>query len=99
MRDTIVRFLTLNVQSEIPYIYVAMACVWVVMVVAAGFSLRSQTFRARWKFAWMALILILPLVGMSLYAIFCIFRSDFSVLNQLGFFRKKDLQRYGAGSS
>jgi len=94
MKEVIIRFATLNVQNVISYVYVAIFVVWLTMVLSALMSLRSQEIAFRWKLIWAALIIVLPIVGMAGYAIFCLVRADYPTLHQMGLFRKNP-ERYG----
>jgi hypothetical protein len=88
MKDAILRFATLNAENVIPYVYIGMAVVWIIMVATAFFSLRAQPIGAGAKMVWALLIVLLPIVGMTLYCLRCLLRADYPLLEQLGFFGK-----------
>jgi len=95
MKEVIIRFATLNVQNVISYVYVAIVAVWLTMVLSAMMSLRSQELAFRWKLIWALAIVLLPILGMAAYVIFCLVRAEYPTLHQMGFFRKQR-EYYGA---
>lgn len=78
MLQVLIRFLTFNVISEHPAVYWGLALVWVVLLFAALSSVRSLSIPAGAKAGWFALILLLPLAGLGLYALRCLVRADWS---------------------
>jgi Phospholipase_D-nuclease N-terminal len=80
MRETIIRFLTLNPLNEHPLVYWGLGFIWVILILNCLASLRQQPtgYKARWT--WFALILFLPIIGMGLYLMRCLVTADYSFL-------------------
>jgi hypothetical protein len=80
MRDTIIRFLTVNPLNEHPLVYWGLAVVWVVMILNCIASLRQQEMSIPARWLWFLVILLLPILGMALYLIRCLMTADYSFL-------------------
>ena len=80
------RFATLNAQNVIPYVYVAISVVWLVMLATAVTSLRQQQISRGAKVVWLLLIVLLPVLGLGLYCLRCLIRAEYPLLQQLGVF-------------
>jgi hypothetical protein len=80
MLQVAIRFLTFDVISEHPVVYWGLAVVWLILLLAAVSSLRSLEISFGAKTAWMLLILLVPLVGLGIYALRCLFLGDWSFL-------------------
>jgi len=78
MLQILTRFLTLNVMSEHPAVYWGLAAVWAILVMASISSLRTLPISKGAKVTWFALILLLPLLGLGIYALRCLFLGDWS---------------------
>jgi len=78
MLQVLIRFLTFNVMSEHPAVYWGLAAVWLILLLASVSSLRSQPLSMGAKLAWFALILFLPLIGLGIYALRCLFTAEWS---------------------
>ena len=89
MKDVVIRFLTLNAQNVIDYVYFALVAVWIVMVMVTLFSIRSQDIGAAAKASWTLMTVFLPIFGIGLYCLRCLWRADYPLLEQLGFTRSK----------
>jgi hypothetical protein len=80
MRETLFRFFTLEPMNANPMILWIMAGIWVLLVVNCITSLRHLTIGVGARWAWLLIIVLLPIVGMTLYLLRCIFRADYSFL-------------------
>lgn len=80
MRDTIIRFLTLDPLNDHPLIYWGMGLVWLALVLNCVGSLRHQTISLTARWIWFFVILLLPIVGMALYLLRCLVKADYSFL-------------------
>jgi hypothetical protein len=78
MLQVLIRFFTFNVMSEHPAVYWGLAAVWLILLLASVSSLRSQPLSMGAKLAWFALILFLPLIGLGIYALRCLFTAEWS---------------------
>lgn len=83
MRDTIIHFLTFNAQASHSAVYLALVLIWLSMLAASIMSLRSLDLKTGNKVVWLCLILFLPIGGMAIYSLFCLFRSDWSFMRIL----------------
>ncbi len=92
MLQILTRFLTFNVMSEHPAVYWGLAAVWLILLMASVSSLRSLPISTNRKVAWFAVIFLLPLFGLGLYAIRCILQGDWSFFKPF-FVRPKTAQK------
>jgi hypothetical protein len=80
MRGIIIRFFTMDILNDHPAVYWGLALIWVILLVAAISSLRSLHVSGKVKAFWLAIILLIPIVGMALYSIRCLIKADWSGL-------------------
>ena len=80
MLQVFLRFLTFNVVSEHWAVYYGLLAVWIILVVAALFSLRSLEIPTGAKVAWLLVILFVPLFGLGFYSLRCLILGDWSFL-------------------
>jgi hypothetical protein len=80
MRETVIRFVTIDPLNEHPLIYWGLAIVWMVLVGNCIASLRVQPISVTARWLWVILIVALPIVGMALYLVRCLLKADFSFL-------------------
>lgn len=80
MRGIITRFFTMDVLNIHPAVYWGLALIWVILLVAAISSLRSLRESGKVKVFWLAIILLIPIVGMAIYCIRCLVKADWSGL-------------------
>lgn len=78
MIEALIRLFTFNVMSEHPAVYWGLAAVWLILLLAAVSSLRSLPISTGAKVAWFVLIFFVPLVGLGIYALRCLFVADWS---------------------
>jgi hypothetical protein len=78
MLQVLIRFFTFNVMSEHPAVYWGLAAVWLILLLAAVSSLRSLPISTGAKVAWFALIFLVPLIGLGIYALRCLIMTDWS---------------------
>ena len=83
MRETIVRFFTIDPLNEHPLIYWTLAAVWLVLIVNCIASLRVQPISISMRWFWIILIVALPIGGMALYLLRCLVKTDYSFLKFL----------------
>lgn len=76
MLQVLIRFLTFNVMSEHPGVYWGLAAVWLILLLAAFSSLRSLPISTAARIAWFGLIFFVPLIGLGIYALRCLFMGD-----------------------
>lgn len=80
MRETLFRFFTFEPMNPQPMVLWIMAGIWLLLVVNCITSLRHLTIGVGARWAWLLIIVLLPIVGMTLYLLRCIFRADYSFL-------------------
>lgn len=83
MQEVILRFLTFEVVTLHPGVYWGLALVWLLLLFAAFASVRSLPIGRLAKVLWFLLILCLPLLGLAIYALRCLFLGDWSFLKPL----------------
>lgn len=83
MRAAIFNFLSLNVLNTHPAVYWALAAVWISLCVSAFHSLQSQEISAGSRALWVGVILFLPIIGLAVYSVFCLFKADWGFLKPL----------------
>lgn len=92
MSDVLTRFFALEALNVIPEVYVALAGIWLWILIVNFFSIASQEIPSWAKLFWLLVVTALPVVGVFLYCLYCLSRADYSYLHQLGLFmpsRKK----------
>lgn len=63
-----------------PMIYWGVAAVWLILLIAGIFSISSYSI-PRWrKLLWAVFILAVPILGLAIYTIRCLFLADWSLL-------------------
>lgn len=80
MRETAIRFFTIDPLNEHPLIYWGLALVWLVLVGNCIASLRVQPISVAARWLWVLLIIALPILGMALYLIRCLFKAEYTFL-------------------
>jgi len=83
MAEVVIRFLTFEVVTVHPMIYLGLAAVWLVLLITALMSVLSLRVGLLAKSLWMLLILTVPVIGLACYALRCLFRGDWSMLKPL----------------
>lgn len=63
-----------------PVVLWIMAGIWGVLVINCIASLRFGPLSQRARWFWFVLIVLLPIVGMTLYLLLCLLRADYSFL-------------------
>ena len=86
MREILIRFLSFEALNLIPEIYFALAAIWILIVATTLASIFSQQIHLTAKLFWVAMVVALPIGGAFFYTIFCLFRADYSYLQQMGLF-------------
>ena len=84
MVEVVVRFLNRDVMNFHPAIPWGIVGVWILLLVSFVSSIRSQekmTLGAKWT--WFLLVFLLPILGLFLYSVRCLFKGDWSFLKPL----------------
>lgn len=84
MRVIITRFLTLSAQNISDEVVWALAFIYFLLVLVTLASVWSSPSGVVQKIIWTMLVLTLPVAGMALYCVRCLFRADYSWLTQMG---------------
>ncbi len=89
MTEFVLNFLRLQVHNATLPVHVVLGMVWLMLLAAGLWSVQSQSHGFLWKFLWSTALIVLPWLGMFLYALRCVLVSDFAFLKPLGFGAKK----------
>lgn len=89
MRAVFIRFFTLNAENVIPEIYLGMAAVYLILLTASLFSIKSLQASSKSKAAWSVVVVLVPVLGMFIYSLRCLVRADFRFLKEFGLFSAK----------
>jgi Ni,Fe-hydrogenase I cytochrome b subunit len=80
MKETIVRFLSLEPLNDHPMVHWGLAFVWLALVLNCVASIRLQPLSQTARWIWFLVILLLPILGMALYLLRCVAKADYSFL-------------------
>lgn len=97
MRNIIINFLSLEVRSIHPAVYWGLAIIWVLVLVSALISVRSLPASGLVKVVWFILILAVPILGLGIYALYCLFSANWEMLKPL--FQNRRLDRQSSPSA
>lgn len=89
MRSVLINFLQLQAQNVEDVILMILAAIYILALLTTLTSVLSRPRGFLFKLAWFVLSVILPFVGMALYACYCISQADRSFFSQLGFSESK----------
>ncbi len=80
MRQIIIDFLLLRAQNSHPMVYLGLAFIYLMMLGSSISSISQESCGRGKKSFYVILVLALPLVGMLVYTLSCIWRADHSAL-------------------
>lgn len=80
MKDVLVRFLTLQPLNEHPIIPWGLLLIWVALVGNCFASIWSQPWGLKTRLVWFFTVLLIPVVGMTVYLSVCLVMADFSFM-------------------
>ena len=89
MRAVFIRFFTLNAENVIPEIYLGMVAVYLILLTASLFSIKSLQASSKSKACWSVIVVLVPVLGMFIYSLRCLVRADFKFLKEFGLFSAK----------
>lgn len=92
MRSIVTNFIQFNILNMNPMVYWGLAVVWLMLLLSAFMSLRSLSTPFWAKFLWFIIIVALPIMGLALYALRCLFKADWYYITPLFQTRKMDQQ-------
>ena len=93
MERFVSRLFSLEAVTIIPEVYWGLLAVFVVLLVASISSVMGQSIGGGAKVAWMAVLLLLPLLGLWIYALRCVVFADYSFLRDWGIVRNSSLKK------
>ena len=96
MIRTILNWLKLDAQNLIVEVWWALLLLWVVLIVVAIFDVSTNTITGTTKFVWISAIVLLPMIGLFAYCVFCLTRADYHMLEFL-FRRRRSSRRKESG--
>jgi uncharacterized membrane protein YhaH (DUF805 family) len=82
IRTIITNFVQLNAQTVSNEVLVALGVVYAVLLILTVISVISRTSTPFSKVAWCAVVVLLPVVGITLYCVRCIASVDKTVLER-----------------
>lgn len=91
MRSIVIHFLQFEVLNMHPMIYWVMALIYFMVLVSALLSLRSLAMPLGTKLSWFLVILVIPILGLAIYALRCLFKGNWSAFRFL--FQSRKLSR------
>ena len=80
MRQVIIDFLFFRAQNSNPMIYIGLAVVYLVMLGCSISSISKESYGRGTKIFYIALVLAIPIVGMLMYTLHCIWKADYSAV-------------------
>lgn len=83
MRAAVFNFIKGDVLVDHPAVYWGLLVIWIVLITAAFLSLRQQAWGIAAKAIAFVFILGIPILGLSVYALICLFTADWSFLKPL----------------
>lgn len=83
MRETLLRFITIQPLNDHDIIPWAMALVWLALILNCLASLRQQAITTRARLFWVVGIVCAPIIGMAVYLTYCLIKADYSFLKFL----------------
>ncbi len=92
MKGIFIHFFKLEILNLHPMIYWAVAAVWLLLLISAVNSIRTISLSIGAKMVWLLLIFFLPVVGLALYALRCLFKTNWKALAPLFHSRKLNQQ-------
>lgn len=81
------RLLSMEAVTVIPEVYWGLLVVFIIFLLVSAASVISQPFGAGMKALWLAVLLLLPLLGLWIYSLRCIIFADYSFLRDWGIVR------------
>lgn len=80
MLDVFTRFLTFEVISTHPVVPWAIGTTFLLLILSSILSITSLNIGRFAKTMWGLLIILLPIIGLFIYSLRCLCRSDWSIL-------------------
>jgi len=84
MRGVITRFFKFDALNAIPEVYNYLLLIYAALVIITWFSIRSQEMHWLGKSFWFLVVTFIPIVGSAAYAVYCLFKADYSYLKRFG---------------
>jgi hypothetical protein len=84
MRGVIIRFFKFDALNTIPEVYVFAAMIYVALVTITWFSVFSLKVGKFAKLFWIVVVTFIPIVGIAIYCVFCLYKADYSYLKRFG---------------
>jgi Kef-type K+ transport system membrane component KefB len=89
MLQVIINLLTLKALSSPLEVYAGLGLVWLLMLAAGMASVMSRPWRLWKRMFWCVILVVLPVIGMTLYCLLSLTLADYSFLKVLGLNRKQ----------
>lgn len=91
MSSLVINILRFDILNMHPAVYWGLGVIWILMLVSAIMSVRSLPIFPGKKVAWIFVIVAIPILGLGIYALRCLFSANWDVLKP--FFRSRQLER------
>jgi len=88
MRGIVIHFLQQDILNLHPMVYWGLAAIWLLLLISAVISVRTLEIPVAAKVVWLLLIFLAPVAGLALYALRCLFKSNWQALAPLFHSRK-----------
>ena len=76
MIQLVIRWLTFDAQNLIFEVWVAMAILWAALLILTITSIASLNISFTGKLGWFAFVVLAPILGLFIYCVRCIIRSE-----------------------
>lgn len=93
------RFLKVDYQNMIPEVAIFAVGVWLLILVCAFLSIASQPISGKAKWLWVAVVVMVPLLGCAIYCVYCLSRQDYSFLKIFSSGKVMKVRKRGVGGA
>ncbi len=98
MINTFFNWIKLDAQNLIVEVWWVSLILWILLLLAGISDIATNTLTKSSKAAWMATIVLVPMIGLFTYCIFCLTRADYHWLEFL-LMKRKGSRRKGSKAS
>lgn len=93
MRETLRNLITLQPQNFIFEVYAAMGLAYIVLAILCVVDIQTSKKSVVSRLSWSTAVVVIPLLGMYIHAIFSIFTADLTLIRRFGFGTAKENKR------
>lgn len=88
----LLKFLFLNIVTVSDGLRPILLGIWALLVLLGLWSVVGGAWKTWAKVAWSLLIIFVPILGLFVYVVTCLFTAEWELLKQLGFFSRSKKQ-------